>query len=317
MPVRRAQSHFLWEKIVKISDDRIPFLKAGIPNTGDYKHLLETPFFRTMEAFSDAFLQKNSFLKDHYKWVDDPLHQWSRQWEYSFVYRSIKEYAAIQTVSHSPIKVLDAGSGVTFFPYYMENSIGDFDITCCDSDAGLAPLFERVNQSADMTDKVKFVKTDLHALPFEDDSMNVVYCISVLEHTRNYARILDEFHRVLLPGGCLVLTFDIGLDGVSDIAPESARTLLDEVRRRFSSPNIEQDIETRMPGILTSHHAIKLDSRLAPWRFPRLSLIKAAWRAKRIPACLGKNLTLYCDTFVKSAARPQIRLEERPNKTRL
>jgi ubiquinone/menaquinone biosynthesis C-methylase UbiE len=288
---------------VKISDDVAPFLKAGIPNTGDYKHLLETSFFRTMETFSDAFVQKNTFLKNHYKWVDDPLHQWSRQWEYSYVYRSIKEYATTQAIPHSPIKVLDAGSGVTFFPYYMENSIGSLDITCCDSDGGLAPLFDRVNQSADVGGKVKFVKTDLHTLPFENDSINVVYCISVLEHTRNYARILDEFRRILRPEGCLVLTFDIGLDGVSEIAPESARALLGEVRQRFASPNNDQDIETRVASILTSRYATKLDSRLVPWRFPRLSLIKAALRAKRIPTCLGKNLTVYCDTFVKSASR--------------
>lgn len=288
---------------MKISDGLAPFLKAGIPAIEDYKRLLETPFFRTMETFSNAFVQKNAFLKSHYKWVDDPLHQWSRQWEYSYVYSSIKKYAADQTIPYSPIKVLDAGSGITFFPYYMANTIENLDITCCDSDGELAPLFDQVNQSTGVGERMKFVRTDLHTLPSEDNSMDAIYCISVLEHTRSYAKILDEFRRILRPEGCLVLTFDIGLDGVSDISPESARALLGEVKRRFACLNGGQDIESEMTDILTSRYATKLDSRLAPWRFPRLSLIKAALRAKRVPTCLGKNLTVYCGTFVKSARR--------------
>jgi len=283
--------------------DVAPLLEAGIPRTGDYKHLLETSFFRTMETFSDAFLQKNAFLQHYYKWVKDPLHQWSRQWEYPYVYGSVKDYADNLPRPHPPIKVLDAGSGVTFFPYYLENNIESLVITCCDSDGTLAHLFDRVNQPAGAGREMKFVKADLHTLPCKNDSMDVVYCISVLEHTRSYSRILDEFRRILRPGGCLVLTFDIGLDGVSDIAPESARVLLGEVKRRFACVHDRMDVEAGTAGNLTSRYVIQLDSRMAPWRFPRLSLIKAAWRAKRIPTSLRKNLTVYCNTFVKPATQ--------------
>lgn len=278
-----------------------PLLEAGIPRIEDYKKLIQTSFFRDMETYSNAFLQENMFLQDHYKWVKDPLHQWSRQWEYPYVYRSVMEYLNTRRTLHSPVKLLDAGSGVTFFPYYLASTIRNLDITCCDSDGALASLFDRVNQSARVEGEVKFAKADLHALPFKDGSVDVVYCISVLEHTRRYSRILDDFLRILRPGGCLVLTFDIGLDGVSDIAPESARVLLDEIDRKFACVHDGRDIEINAAGSLTSRYVTQIDSRLAPWQFPRLSLVKATLRAKRIPTSLGKNLTVYCNAFIKPA----------------
>jgi SAM-dependent methyltransferase len=280
-----------------------PLLDAGIPGTDDYEQLVQTSLFRDMETFSNDFLRKNMYLQDHYKWVKDPLHQWSRQWEYPYVYQSIKEYMDTRHDPYSRVKVLDAGSGITFFPYYMEQTIQGLDITCCDSDGSLISLYDRVTRSASAEPKVKFIETDMHALPFGDESVDVIYCISVLEHTRSYSRILDEFHRILVPGGWLVLTFDVGLDGVSEIAPEPARHLLGEVARRFSSRRDSPEIEINAEGILTSNHIIQRYNHLSPWRFPKLALIKAALRAKRIPSSLGKNLTVYCNTFIKQSAQ--------------
>lgn len=276
-----------------------PILEAGIPRIDDYKQLIETPLFRDMEAFSNSFLKKNAFLHDHYRWVKDPLHQWSRQWEYPYVYRSVREYLYTRRIRHSPAMILDAGSGITFFPYYLKSTVRDLDITCCDSDGALAPLFDQVNRSVETGGEVKFIEADMHTLPFKDDSMDVIYCISVLEHTRCYSLILDDFRRILRPGGCLVLTFDIGLDGVSDIAPESAHALLEEIDRKFTYVHDRRDIEIGASGNLSSRYATRLDHRLAPWRFPRLSLTKAALRARRVPTSLHKNLTVYCNTFIK------------------
>lgn len=279
-----------------------PPMEAGVPGFEQYMGLLETSLFRDMEAFSHAFLGNNGFLRSHYKWVKDPLHQWSRQWEYPYVLLSITEYAALRGSAGTSIKVLDAGSGITFFPYYIMKSIPDLDITCCDSDGSLAALFDRVNRSMDPAQRVNFIEADMHAFPFDDESIDMIYCISVLEHTRNYTRILDEFQRVLRPSGCLALSFDVGLDGVSEIAPAAAKRLLDEVTQRFLCVHGCPEIQTGKEDMLTSKQVIQGDNHLSPWKFPRLALIKAALRTKRIPTCLNKNLTVYCETFVKSPA---------------
>lgn len=42
-------------------------------------------------------------------------------------------------------------------------------------------------------------------LPLANDSVDLVLCIYVLEHVRDYLEILREFHRVLRPGGRLLV----------------------------------------------------------------------------------------------------------------
>lgn len=47
---------------------------------------------------------------------------------------------------------------------------------------------------------------DAHALPFVDGAFDVVLCTEVLEHLQEPQRAIDEMHRVLKPGGQLLLT---------------------------------------------------------------------------------------------------------------
>lgn len=42
---------------------------------------------------------------------------------------------------------------------------------------------------------------DIHTLPFPDNSLDAIVCISVLEHVENPIQGVKEMHRVLKPGG--------------------------------------------------------------------------------------------------------------------
>lgn len=42
---------------------------------------------------------------------------------------------------------------------------------------------------------------DIHNLPFKDNSLEAIICISVLEHVQNPIKACQEIHRVLKPGG--------------------------------------------------------------------------------------------------------------------
>jgi SAM-dependent methyltransferase len=52
-------------------------------------------------------------------------------------------------------------------------------------------------------------QASLFELPFDPDEFDGLVCISVLEHLTELERALDEFRRVLRPGGILVLGFPV------------------------------------------------------------------------------------------------------------
>lgn len=54
--------------------------------------------------------------------------------------------------------------------------------------------------------RINFLVGDIESLPFANDSFDVVVCFEAIEHVEGWARALDEFARVLRPGGQLVIS---------------------------------------------------------------------------------------------------------------
>jgi hypothetical protein len=94
----------------------------------------------------------------------------------------------------------------------------------------------------------------------------------VLEHTDDYATIIEEFYKALRPGGQLVITFDLSLDGTRDISLEKGTQLLKSLTDKF---DVQEDIPlelnsiTLAPDIFTTHTASKIDPNLLPWKLPQ------------------------------------------------
>src|SRR5438067_13187077 len=53
---------------------------------------------------------------------------------------------------------------------------------------------------------VEFVEADMRALPFPRDSFDTITCFEAIEHLKNPDNALDEFVRVLRPGGILFVS---------------------------------------------------------------------------------------------------------------
>jgi len=242
-----------------------------------------------MEHFSDTFLLQHQNLLKTYrrKWVADPLHQWSRQYEYPFVYSKIMSFT--KDNPEIPISILDAGSGVTFFPFYLASIFRNSHVDCADFNTLPTVLIPKINTKAERP--VGFYRADIRTLPFDNNTYDVIYCISVLEHTKAFPLIIQEFKRLLRPEGILLITFDISIDGDLDIPLKQATELIHELGQSF---NYHEEIGNLSGDDLVTTRFIRdLNQSLLPWKYPSIQFLKSFTKF-RFPKALFPNLTFYC-----------------------
>ena len=102
-----------------------------------------------------------------------------------------------------PAKCLDIGCGGGF----LSNALAQegLDVTGVDlSEASLA-----VARAHDKTSAVTYLRADAYALPFENQSFDIVCAMDFLEHVTEPGRVIAEAARVLRPGGLFFFyTFD-------------------------------------------------------------------------------------------------------------
>jgi SAM-dependent methyltransferase len=269
-------------------------LEQGCVAVADYEAFLRSETFAGFEREVAGFLETNRDALAPYKrrWVGDPLHNWSRAWEYPF---------AEGWLGAAPRRVLDAGSGITFFPYRVARRLPAAQVHCLDQDAYLAPIFERIRHPA--ADRVRFRAAPLESTGLPAGEFDAIYCISVLEHTTHRDRILAEFRRLLAPGGRLVVTLDISLDGRSEIPLSQLPGLLDDLVRHFrpldasAVAELRQLDAARAAGLVTTGYALDRRPTWLPWRHPRLSGAIASVRQGRLPHFAVKQLTFACLAF--------------------
>jgi 2-polyprenyl-3-methyl-5-hydroxy-6-metoxy-1,4-benzoquinol methylase len=252
-----------------------------------------------MELFSNQFLEENKSTLAEYsrKWVIDPLHQWSRQYEYPFVYSHIKNH--VNNQKEGKLRILDAGSGVTFFPYYISSLSKSIEVDCCDYDISLGRIFSEINRVSNSS--VNFFPADVRHLGFKNHTYDIIYCISVLEHTINYATILQQFKRILRIEGLLIVTFDISLDGLDDIPQEKAPDLVDKLEEYFHCTEYFESKKAlellNSDKMLTTRYIKQLDKNLLPWKYSRSEALKDILKF-RMPKAPFRDLTCFCIVLI-------------------
>jgi SAM-dependent methyltransferase len=245
-------------------------LRSGVPLISELDQLKGDPYYSQITTYSRDFLARHANALAGYGrlWGQDPFKLWSRRWEYPFAAQKTIEYGKAHP---GPIKVIDAGSGVTFFPYFVCDHLPQAQVICIDSNPSYPPMFEAINQSTPGS-RVSFANGMLQKLDMADGSADVICCISVLEHTDNYGEIVREFARVLKKGGLLVLTFDLSLDGKFELRKDVAADLLASVSEFFDTSGvpIEQELGrmSDRDNILSTDHVKRTEPELLPWRFP-------------------------------------------------
>jgi SAM-dependent methyltransferase len=84
-------------------------------------------------------------------------------------------------------------------------------------------IFERMENleytTGDIESPLAKIKMDVHEIPFDEGTFDVVFCNHVMEHVENDIKSMSEIHRVLKPGGWAIIQ--------SPVYPELDHTLED------------------------------------------------------------------------------------------
>lgn len=194
-----------------------PFEKNTIASLTDLNTDIWYNIFTKLEKEQEIFLSKESvFRSKEYKWPRDPLHTWSRIWEYPYVYYNIKK--EIETKNKlARLNAIDFGSGVTFFPFSLAK-LG-ININCIDIDPVCGKDIEKAKKEfKDSAMNVSFQLLENSKISFQDKSVDIVYSISVLEHIESFENPIREIHRILKEDGLFILTYDLDLRGNQELS---------------------------------------------------------------------------------------------------
>lgn len=123
-------------------------------------------------------------------------------------------------------RVLDLGAGKGRFARHLDQQ--GARVVALDASSAMlhaAHGLDRVQAAADR-------------LPFRDAAFDAVIAVEVIEHLASLDAMLGEVHRVLRPGGMVVLIDKnrLALDAAVPVVPALARKWLDERRGRWMYP---------------------------------------------------------------------------------
>jgi ubiquinone/menaquinone biosynthesis C-methylase UbiE len=106
-------------------------------------------------------------------------------------------------IEKKPQSILDAGCGRGFYVKLFAKLEGIRTI------AGVDINPDYVAQAKEITNnfpQVQIQHASLETLPFANASFDFIVCSEVIEHVPDESKVLRELHRVLKPGGTLVVT---------------------------------------------------------------------------------------------------------------
>lgn len=219
----------------------LPFFEfSGFAAKTDLKKEDWKIIYQKLEVKQQEFIKYESQIRSRiYKWPRDPLHTWSRLWEYPYVFHHIRK--AQKEKAERKLNVIDFGSGVTFFPFAIAE-LG-CNLICVDIDpiciVDIPKAKENITYSPGSIN-VKLITEG--RIPVEPKSQDIVYCISVIEHIQNFESVIDQMARVLKDDGILILTVDIDLRERFELNAEQYERLMIKLNQYFVKAHPERPI---------------------------------------------------------------------------
>jgi sterol 24-C-methyltransferase len=166
------------------------------------------------------------------------------RWQFRRAMRQMEDQLAEWLGQETGAKVLDGGAGMGDVACRLAGVHG-LDVTGVDLlDFNVVEARRRADER-DVADRCRFVQADYTDLDLPTASFDAVYTMETLVHVADVDAALATFHRLLRPGGRLVLVEYQHLG--ADLIPASAAAF-DEINELAAMPGFAQF----GPGVLTS-----------------------------------------------------------------
>lgn len=101
---------------------------------------------------------------------------------------------------------LDLGCGTGEYAILMERM--GFTVTAVDFSKAMLLAAASKKRKSCVSDQLQLLRSECSRLPFKDGSFDIAVCISVLDLTPFYNKLLSEIYRILKYGGKLILCID-------------------------------------------------------------------------------------------------------------
>ena len=105
--------------------------------------------------------------------------------------------------------VVDLGCGSGAFTAFVARAVGEQGKVCAvDIQPAMLKQLERKLSKAEYEDisNIELKQAGAYGLPFEDESLDLIYMVTVLVEILDRGKALREIKRVLKPGGILAVT---------------------------------------------------------------------------------------------------------------
>lgn len=220
--------------------DSIKDLKFTIVNSCLYSHNgIENGKSAIMDICHSAHTEYLDHTHHIYGDGDTYIHA-SKQWEYPYVIEMMRKLDICSG------KVCNVGAGRGMLDGYLAGK--GYDVTVCDMDYKWDSTKKDATFHYIQYAKHKGFKAEIGSifnLPYENETFDVVLCISVIEHVLHKKYALDELLRVVKKDGYVILTFDLKYKSSDNFGRSEVATpqiLTDLLGVQFSKEDMDVSI---------------------------------------------------------------------------
>jgi ubiquinone/menaquinone biosynthesis C-methylase UbiE len=169
-----------------------------------------------------------------------------------------------QALAHVPEpSVLDAATGTGRLPLTLLRQ-ASFHGRVIGLDSSRLMLTQAARNTHDLADRLTLMWLEANRLPFEDSTFDAVTCMEALEFMPNTRQALNEFVRVLRPGGLLLVTNRVGSWARWIVGHTQSRPAFEALLKSLGLASVQTQtwqVEYDLVWAIKPGHAIRLEAK--------------------------------------------------------